>query len=1218
MTGPGGIDKEVARVSVRVLPDTSEWDRLREKLERAVDKITVPVEFDVDRDQLQRELESIRADLTIPVGFDVENIRDNIERATAGQRPEVPVDLDVDENSINEQLSDISRDVDPIDLDVVPHLDAGPLRAEEARIQRLLNDLDNRRVTPHVELLQARFQAQLRELARLDAERVTIPVTPDVDIDQDRTAAVVQSRLARLQQRLRLELDAEVNLQRVERTLSGMGNVFRRTGSAISSAFGQGLSRVLDGVTASTDTLNRHMLALLSRMGRVLGVAIQIGAAATVLPIIGAAATAAWGALSTAISTIPAAIGLIGVPIAAVALGLEGIKKAASRLEPEFTKLKGTISEVFADGLTPVFERLRGIFPLLTTGLKGVAGSLVGLADDMSRFVTSAGRMAQIEVILNRVTEALKKMSPGIQDILAGFLSLASQQGAFDVLTGAINAFGAAFKKNVAETILSGDLDRAFEGLEVLLMNVAKAFAGLVKNGIIVFANAAPGLNSGFRAISNFFGRFDWARLGREVGGVFEGLGAALDRVDTATIREIEDAFGELTEMFKDPRVQEQIEEIVDGIPAAIRILGELSGLFLDIAAAASEFAQGIDDLNKKLEPFFEFMDKLGLDENGEGILTSSAKWWNDLIDLWEGMIQKVKDLWYDFTSWFNDQDITPPQTQFTPGSGTGFFDFDLPTLPDFGDIDPPGFAPGWGDLDDAIGGFIDDATDAARDAIARMLGAVEIGLVSVRQAFSFEGVGTAVGLAFLGMVGTVRLGMESLAQTVLTGMGPVNAAFNFEAVRTAVGVAFLGMVGTVTLGMQSIANAVLAGMPAINTAFNFGSIRTAMGVAFLGMVGTVNLGMQSIANAVLTGMPLVNAAFNFEPVKLNLGLAFLAMVGTVRLGMQSIAQAVIDGMPLVNAAFNFAPVHVALGLAFLAMVGTVRLGMESIAVAVEEGVARIIAAMTGGMNGILAFWASNWNAVLSVVSSAWVAIGGAVGAGIARAVSLVSAGLSQLVAVWRANWSALIAATVQGANQVVAQFMNLVARALAALRTMIAGAAAVGGAIIRALAGAISSGASTVISAASALARRVLDTWKRNLGINSPSKEFMKLGGFMIDGLVIGIESGAPRVNTAVESLADSAITTADKIAEAFSGDSWAADFNSKIEHSFGEMSAGLSNKDVVGQLRNMNGTASQSTMLMSTMIAVLQAILAQGQGGGGVALGAQASRQQSELGAF
>jgi hypothetical protein len=1085
------------------------------------------------------------------------------------------------------------------------------LRRKIAQVEAELESLDGREATADVSIRIEDATAQLATLAAmleaLDERRIR--VVAEMDIDELRAEAEIQRFASRS---VRIPIDLDIDEGRLRIATSRIANSFSGIGTTISRGLSQGFNAFSRTASEATESVSSAMSGLLGRAGRVLATVTQIGAAAVVIPVVGAAATEAWGALSATISTIPAAIALIGIPAATIALGIVEIREAFSSLKPVIDEISQAVSKVFDEDLDVIFSRLAAPLRSLKSNFVSVAESLVNLTDDLVGFITQSGRVAQVQVMFQNVAAAIDKLAPGIKDILAGFLSLASQRGAFDVLTAAVNAFGDAFKKNVAATILSGDLDRAFEGLEVLLINLARSFAGLVKNGIIVFANAAPGLNAAFRSISNFFGRFDWARLGREVGGVFSGLALALDDVDTETIRDIEDAFGELSKTFQSAEFRENFKEIVKGIGPAIRLLDQFADVALEVGAAVSIVLQKLDELQR-------FLDEKP-NEPGGGILGADAKWWNDLIDQWDGFIQKVKDLWYGFTSWFNDREIVEPLAGSIGGGGLDFdFGFDLPTLPDFGDIDPPGLAPGWGDLDDAIAGFIGDATRAAATAVGDLLAAVTDGMNRVRAAFTFEGVGTAVGLAFLGMVGTVRLGMESIAQTVLDGMGPVNAGFNFESARTVVGAAFLGMVGTVTLGMQSIANAVLAGMPLINAAFNFASIQTALGLTFLGMIGTVNLGMQSIANAVLAGMPLVTGAFNFQPVQLNLGLAFLAMVGTVNLGMQSIANAVLAGMPLVLAAFNFTPVQLAIGLAFLGMVGTVRLGMESIAVAVEEGVGRIIGAISGGMGSIIAFWASNWALLGSIASGAWGVIGAVIGSGIGRAVSLVNTGLSQLVGLWRSNWSTVIGIVTAGASQVVAQFTSMVSRGLAALRTMVSGAAAVGSAIISGLVGAISAGAGRVISALRSLAERALAAARSALSIGSPSKAFYELGTFVAEGLALGMESGVSRVSAAAEEMTDAAFGAADKIADAFSGDRWAADFSSKVEHSFGEIGAGLSNKDVVGQLRNMNGTASQSTMLMSTMIAVLQAILAQGQGSsGGVALGAAASRQRGELGAF
>lgn len=153
MSSPGG--KPVSQVSVRVVPDV---DGFKEKVEAELKKIrdiTLTVNLELDDAQVQAELDRLRnEDVTIPVHFNLDNVRDDIKRATSGAQADavkVPIDLN----------------------------EAG-FEAEIKRVEAQLAELDNKRVTPHVELLQTVLQRQLAELraelARLSAEKVEIPV----------------------------------------------------------------------------------------------------------------------------------------------------------------------------------------------------------------------------------------------------------------------------------------------------------------------------------------------------------------------------------------------------------------------------------------------------------------------------------------------------------------------------------------------------------------------------------------------------------------------------------------------------------------------------------------------------------------------------------------------------------------------------------------------------------------------------------------------------------------------------------------------------------------------------------------------------------------------------------------------------------------------------------------------------------------------------------
>lgn len=60
------------------------------------------------------------------------------------------------------------------------------------------------------------------------------------------------------------------------------------------------------------------------------------------------------------------------------------------------------------------------------------------------------------------------------------------------------------------------------------------------------------------------------------------------------------------------------------------------------------------------------------------------------------------------------------------------------------------------------------------------------------------------------------------------------------------------------------------------------------------------------------------------------------------------------------------------------------------------------------------------------------------------------------------------------------------------------------------------------LIAAAKRIAKTITDEIKKELGIRSPSRVFEEIGGFITEGLALGIERGAGRVNSAVNGLVD------------------------------------------------------------------------------------------------
>lgn len=83
---------------------------------------------------------------------------------------------------------------------------------------------------------------------------------------------------------------------------------------------------------------------------------------------------------------------------------------------------------------------------------------------------------------------------------------------------------------------------------------------------------------------------------------------------------------------------------------------------------------------------------------------------------------------------------------------------------------------------------------------------------------------------------------------------------------------------------------------------------------------------------------------------------------------------------------------------------------------------------------------------------------------------------------------------------------------------------------IIRGMVNGIAAGIGEVVNAAKNMAANALNAAKNFLGINSPSKEFMKIGGFVSEGAAIGINKTADMVGTAGTNLGKAAMTATQK----------------------------------------------------------------------------------------
>ncbi|WP_133054177.1 hypothetical protein [Mycobacteroides saopaulense] len=471
--GTGG--KEVGRISIRVVPDTSKF-----------------------RDRLKRDLEALEKVLKGEIGMapDMDGFREKVKAASAGMDATVKVKADTD------RLRQSMRDVMP---------DKG------IRLQ-----------------LDPQFDYQLRQrLRRMGA--IKVPVVPDVQSFRQRLSGVSKSVFS-----------DKNRFGRLSRSIADMGK------NALSSM-------------ANFRAFGMSMVSL-AALASLLVPAISI--------------------VSGALAALPGILAGAVAPIAAVALGLDGIKKAAENagIPSAFKSLQATVSQVFAEGLTPVFTRLLDIMPALKSGFSAVAGGVVSMADGFVKAITSSRGMAQIQGTLFNIGDALTRAAPGIENFTSGMLTLVNSLSTkFPGMADAFNGFAERFlgwvdRITTIDASGTSQFDRAMRGLGETLKGLGGIFGDLFTKGFdwlsqpgnidkitLFFANlrgAVSGLWTAFSALFEVVVRFQ-----QGIANIVNLVSGNWDSV-TGPLKSVVDAISGIGNAMSE--VRNRVAEAMTGIIASV------------------------------------------------------------------------------------------------------------------------------------------------------------------------------------------------------------------------------------------------------------------------------------------------------------------------------------------------------------------------------------------------------------------------------------------------------------------------------------------------------------------------------------------------------------------------------------------------------------------------------------------------------------------------
>lgn len=507
----GRLDPEV---EVEVETERAEGEvgaftrRIRTLVEAAVRNLP-DIEIDANTAPARRELQDIREnlavfpDLEIGVDLSEDDALAGLARieaaltALAANAPELDVRFNAaktlaDAVALREGVEEaLGRAPAPeIEVEVVPR-DIGKfgrdLRTAILKAQATLPDIE-------VNLATA---PAYRDIAELRARLGTIAANIDIDTDFESVLAELQ-----LVESAANAIDNDViRIQFKSDVASVIADLVAvRTAAA---AAGGAVNDLGDSVNNSTGIIRRWRLIL--------------AAVVLLLPLI-----------AGAIVGLSAALALIITPIAAVALGLDGIKAAVQPLADEFNELRAVASRAFEAGLAPAVENLAALFPVLNIGIAGTSLAMSDLVTGVTALITTGRNLATIESSFNLLNAVIISMAPAVNLLTQNMVDLTNigLQG-LSTFGVELQQVGEAFRQVIARLNESGTAQAAVRALFQVLAELLNLLAPLTEFGAVALATFGPALAAALSVLGAAFGL---------LAGVLDSLPGPLQTVVTAAL----------------------------------------------------------------------------------------------------------------------------------------------------------------------------------------------------------------------------------------------------------------------------------------------------------------------------------------------------------------------------------------------------------------------------------------------------------------------------------------------------------------------------------------------------------------------------------------------------------------------------------------------------------------------------------------------------------
>jgi hypothetical protein len=387
------------------------------------------------------------------------------------------------------------------------------MAAQVERLAAKIDKLDGKRAdveldvdTSKADAKLGKFEADVRR--RLEAATKALPeVNLDIDATEaDQALARIRNEMAALHdQRLGIDISSADALAELERFRAELEQVGRESADVRVKADTAAAIAQLDAVLATAAAVGASDPEVKVDVD-----AAPVEQATTALSdMFGMVelVAAAWPPVSAAILAIPGAIALIAAPLAAVVVGMDGIKAAANQLIPSFTRVQQAVGQAFLSGLQPAVAAIASIFPTLQTGLVGTASALSQIATQVASVMSWSSSLNSLRSIFQGVNQVITGLAPAIATLTQNFLNLAtSGLSGLSGLGPMLQQVGQAWAQVIAQMNQTGTVQAAVSALVQVLGAVLNILPPLVQAGAQLMATLGPPLAAALKAVAAVVG----------------------------------------------------------------------------------------------------------------------------------------------------------------------------------------------------------------------------------------------------------------------------------------------------------------------------------------------------------------------------------------------------------------------------------------------------------------------------------------------------------------------------------------------------------------------------------------------------------------------------------------------------------------------------------------------------------------------------------------